>query len=145
MPTWSDGYVTDIAYEWYFFHELAPAHLDFACLLKGHTPPGRGEGFAYLELGAGLGLPTTMLAATNPTGSFWGVDVNPTHVVSAEALAAEAGIENVAFLEAGFGELAGHALPGFAYIVLHGVWSWISDAAGGRKLQRVRAVLPPGG
>ena len=145
MSTWSDGYVTDIAYEWYFFHELAPAHLDFACLLKGHKPPGRGESFTYLELGAGLGLTSTMLAATNPTGSFWGVDVNPTHVVSAEGLAEEAGIENVAFIEAGFDELPAHELPAFDYIVLHGVWSWVSEATRAAILDVIRTRLKPGG
>jgi SAM-dependent methyltransferase len=145
MPTWSDGYVTDIAYEWYFFHELAPAHLDFACLLKGHTPPGRGGSFAYLELGTGLGLTSTILAATNPTGTFWGVDVNPTHVVSAEALAEEAGIGNVSFIEAGFDELPTHELPAFDYIVLHGVWSWVSAATRASILDVIRTRLKPGG
>ena len=145
MSTWSDGYVTDIAYEWYFFHELAPAHLDFVCLLKGHKPPGRGESFTYLELGAGLGLTSTLLAATNPTGSFYGVDVNPTHVVSAEGLAEEAGIENVAFIEAAFDELPQHDLPSFDYIVLHGVWSWVSAATRASILDVIRTRLKPGG
>jgi len=145
MSTWSDGYVTDIAYEWFFFHEMAPAHLDFACLLKGHRPPGRGGSFTYLELGAGMGLTSTMLAATNPTGSFWGVDVNPTHVASAEALAEESAIDNVSFIEAGFEELAQHDLPGFDYIVLHGVWSWVSDATRSIILDVIRTRLKPGG
>ena len=145
MSTWSDGYVTDIAYEWYFFHELAPAHLDFACQLRGHTPPGRGAGFNYLELGSGLGLTSTLLAATNPGGRFWGVDVNPTHVVSAEALAEEAGVGNVTFIEAAFDELPRHELPAFDYIVLHGVWSWVSAATRASILDVLRTRLKPGG
>ena len=145
MATWSDGYITEIAYEWYFFHEMAPAHLNFVCLLKGHRPPALGQPFTYCELGAGLGLTSTMLAASNPTSRFWAIDVNPTHIVSAKALADEGGVENVTFVEASFGELLQHDLPQFDYICLHGVWSWISEENRMGIRDVIRARLKPGG
>lgn len=146
VSTWSSGYVTDIAYDWSYFPELAPSHLDFIAMLQGHRPPREDEPFTYLELGAGLGLSSTILAAGNPSGDFYAADFNPTHVGAARSLAALGGVPNVTFLEAGFDELlASEDLPDLDYVALHGVWSWVGPEARNQVLALLRRRLKPGG
>ena len=142
---WSDGYVTDIDYEYFYFHELAPAHMDYVCLQMGHRPPAMDRPFNYCELGCGMGLTTLGNAATNPTGQFFGVDINPNHVLSARRLAEEGQVENVTFLEASFEDLPGEDLPRFDYITLHGVWTWISPDVREQILAFIRSNLATGG
>ena len=142
---WSDGYMTDIEYESFYFPELAPGLLDFVCLQMARRPPPAAEPYTYCELGCGMGMTTLMLAAANPAGRYWGVDFNPSHVASARQLAREAGIGNVQFLEAGFDELPSHDLPPMDYVTSHGVWSWISDEARAHFLGFVKDHLVTGG
>lgn len=127
---WAQGYVTDLEYLPGFYRDLAPAHLDLVCLLNSVAPPEpeRPGRFRYCELGCGQGLTTLVLAAANPGAEFWAVDFNPAHIARARALAAEAGLGNVAFLEDSFENLADprHALPEFDYVTMHGVYSWVS-------------------
>jgi len=142
---WSDGYMTEVDYETYFFAEQAPATLDFVCMQMARRPPVHREPFNYCELGCGMGLTTLVLGATHTHGRFWGVDFNPSHVVSASRLAAEAGVHNVTYLDAAFDELERHDLPQFDYITLHGVWSWVSDDVRAAILAFIRSYLRPGG
>lgn len=68
-PTWNHGYFTQDVYTAGFFRETAPNCLDFAALIKGHTPNRRvGEPFRDLELGSGMGLHLCLLAAAYPEG-----------------------------------------------------------------------------
>ena len=55
---WDHGYTSRETYTAHFHSEMAPNWLDFAALVKGHTPPRRREGapFRYLELGCGMGF-----------------------------------------------------------------------------------------
>ncbi len=142
---WSGGYMTDVEYESFFFPEQAPGLLDFVSLQMARRAPAPGDGFTYCELGCGMGLTTLILASTHPDCRFWGVDFNPAHVVNARRLALEAGIDNVTFLEADFGELARHDLPPLDYVTCHGVWSWVSDDVRSRILGFLRDRLVPGG
>jgi hypothetical protein len=57
----------------------------------------------------------------------WGADFNPAHAANARALADAAGSE-AKFSDDSFVDfLARQDAPSFDYIVLHGVWSWVSD------------------
>lgn len=142
---WSDGYMTDIEYESFYFSELAPGLLDFVCLQMARRPPPAGSPYTYCELGCGMGMTTLILAASNPAGRYWGVDFNPAHIASARQLARESGIDNVTFVEANFGELPQHDLPPMDYITSHGVWSWVSDEVRGDILHFLRDRLVTGG
>ena len=124
---WSDGYVTDIDYEYSYFQHLVPSFLDLVCMQMGRRPPAVGRPFRYLEIGCGLGLNSMVMAATNPTGRFLAADISPNHVATAQHLASQAGIDNCEFVEASFEELAAMELQPFDYIGVHGVWSWVSD------------------
>jgi SAM-dependent methyltransferase len=142
---WSDGYVTDIDYEFFFFSSLAPSHMDFVCLQGGRCPPALLQSFEYLELGCGFGLSSLVLAAANPAGRFWAVDFNPSHIATARRFAAEAELPNVNLIEASFAEFLRTDTPQFDYIALHGVWSWISEQARQDVLEILRTRLKPGG
>lgn len=144
MSKWSEGYVTGIEYTIGFFHELTPENLRFALLQHGLAAP-RGK-VSYLELGAGYGLTSNLIAAVNPDVEVVAVDFNPAHISHARALAEKAGTRNVTFLERSFEELSrDDSLQSFDYIVLHGVYSWISEANRGYIRDIVRRNLKPGG
>ena len=81
MSDWSSGYVSDVEYVGSFYGDLAPPVIDFTCLMNGVAPPARNGRFAYCELGCGVGLTTTCLAAANPQGDFFGVDFNPVEIL----------------------------------------------------------------
>jgi SAM-dependent methyltransferase len=119
------GYVTDVPYVYGFKPMLAPAWLDLVATIGGFRPPARNGGFAWCDLGCGQGVTAAILAATHPTGSFYGIDAMPAHIEHATRLAAEADASNAAFHLADFENAQRLPLPRFDYIVAHGVYSWV--------------------
>ncbi|WP_294642518.1 class I SAM-dependent methyltransferase [uncultured Aureimonas sp.] len=141
--TWSQGYVTDVDYTFGYYPELNPAMLDLACLCHGVAPP-LGDKPRYLELGFGQGVSINLHAAGSD-GSYWGTDFNSAHVAGARTLARVSGAD-IRLLEDSFEEFATRTdLPDFDAIVLHGVWSWITDAGRASVKDIVRQRLRPGG
>lgn len=148
MTTWAGGYVTDIEYTSHFYRETAPLHLNFAIQMQGFRPPSIGEGTTYCELACGQGLGTNILAAANPQVKFWGVDFNPAHIDNARRLAAAAGLQNVAYLDNSFEQMITQPpgdLPQFDYIVLHGIYSWVSEENRRFIVRFIDRHLKPGG
>ncbi|MCP4721932.1 MAG: methyltransferase domain-containing protein, partial [Desulfobacteraceae bacterium] len=146
MQTWSDGYITELPYTRSFFSELSPVHLNLICSLANVVPPQLDQGFDYCELGCGQGLTTLLLAAAFPKGRFVGVDFNPAHISQARKAAKEAGIENLTFLDASFEEIIQQKdLPGFDYITLHGIYSWISREQQQNIIRFIHGSLKAGG
>lgn len=148
MSGWSAGYVSDIEYLPGFYREQSPAHLELSCLINGVEPPDLADGFDYCELGCGTGTTTALLAAANPGGRFHAVDFHPAHIARARSLARAAGLDNAAFHEASFEEIAagdGPALPRFDMVTLHGVYSWINAANRQAIVRFLNRTLKPGG
>lgn len=148
MSGWSGGYVSDIDYLPWFFPLQAPAHLGLALAIAGVEHAMAGEDFAYCDLGCGVGLTAGAVAASNPRARVWGVDFNPGHIALARALAEEAGLANVTYLEADFAELAAAPPPGlplFDCVSLHGVWAWVSDATRAAIVRFLARQVKPGG
>ncbi|QCO19907.1 methyltransferase domain-containing protein (plasmid) [Azospirillum brasilense] len=151
MNAWSDGYNADIAYTHGAYRELSPGYLSYVCLLNGVRPPRTDRPFRYCELGCGQGVTLNILAATHPHGRFTGIDFNPLHVAGARRLAEDAGLANVAFHERSFQEVVAGALPaeeageGFDFIVLHGVYSWVSPENRRAVVDILERMLKPGG
>jgi SAM-dependent methyltransferase len=138
-------YVDDVPYVATFMPELSPAWLDFTALLWGFARPDRAAGFAWCDLGCGLGVNSVAFAATHPAGQFHGVDMLPLHVEGARRLAQAAGVGNTVFHAADFGAAADLDLPGFDYITAHGVYSWVDDRAREDLRRFVDRHLKPGG
>jgi SAM-dependent methyltransferase len=140
---WTSGYVAEIDYTHGYYRELAPSLLDMAMLISGHEPPQR-SGRRYLELGFGQGLSANIHAAATPI-EFWGADFNPTHTANAQSLARQAG-SGAHFTDDSFADMAARDdLPEFDYIVLHGVWSWVSDDNRRAIVEIIRKRLKVGG
>ncbi|MBX9633743.1 MAG: class I SAM-dependent methyltransferase, partial [Magnetospirillum sp.] len=140
---WTDGVAT-IDYTHAFYPEMAPAHLAFALLLKGIQPPP-AQGFTYAELGCGQGLTTNLLACLHPQSRFEAMDVLPSHINGANALAQQAGNANAQFYEENFAAFAKRQGADFDIIALHGVWSWVSPENRGILLDIIGRRLKPGG
>lgn len=141
---WSDGYVADITYSHGYFHELAPPYLRWCLLVNGIALPSDGGSYAYCELGYGQGVSANMHAAANPRGEFWGTDFNPGHALQARSLAQRAKL-NAQWLDLSFEAMIDASTPQFDFVVLHGVWSWVSVAAQHALVEFMRRKLKPGG
>jgi SAM-dependent methyltransferase len=148
---WGGGYVTDIGYLPGYYRQQSPAHLDVACLMGGVAGIGADPTMplSYLELGCGYGFSALALAASNPAWRVTGIDFNPAHIAAARALAAEAGIANAHFFEIDLAGLVEGPIPGDIaeadVVTLHGLWSWIDDAARAGVVRIFGERLRPGG
>ena len=144
MENWTQGYVSDVSYDYSFFPELAPISIAFNLLDHKFLPPSL-EKVTYCELGCGQGFTTNILAAANPQSEFWGIDFNPTHAAEAKRLADAAKLENVHFSDQSFGEFLKADTPKFDFITLHGVYSWINDENRNTLVELLRQKLKFGG
>jgi SAM-dependent methyltransferase len=143
--TWNEGYVTQIPYTAGFYHHLSPANLRLVLLMKRvHLAP-LTEKFTYCELACGLGVTTNLLAAAYPHAEFYGMDFNPTHILTARSIAQAAGLTNVTFADKSFKEYIHEDLPDFDFICLHGIYSWISEENRQAIVDFIRRKLKVGG
>lgn len=145
----SHGYDVSVEYGHGFCPEMAPDWLDLSARIAGHRPPRDSSApFRFLELGAGQGTGLCLLAAANPHGAFVGVDFQPEHVAHASALADQAGLTNIRFVEADFLDLA-ETWPGdfgaFDYVGLHGVYSWMAPELRAAIVTCLAHATKPGG
>ena len=140
-----DGYAADIPYLRDFKPMLAPAWLDHVALVAGVEPPARENGFAWCDLGCGQGVTAAILAATHPSGKFYGIDAMPAHIDHAQRLAASAAIPNLQLHALDFAAATGLDLPQFDYIVAHGVYSWVGAGAQRELREFIDGRLKPGG
>ena len=148
MTDWTDGYLADVTYTTAFYRHTTPIWLSLATLLSGHRPPRIDRRFRWCDLGCGQGLTALGVAACHPQAEVFAFDFSPTHIDNARVMAEQAGIGNVVFAETSFAELAAlrpEALPQMDFIVLHGVWSWVSSTQRAFLLQFIRDRLAPGG
>ncbi|WEF32214.1 class I SAM-dependent methyltransferase [Pseudoduganella chitinolytica] len=144
---WNDGYVADIAYPAAFFPEQSPTHLSIACILNGVEPVPLDRPFTYFELGAGMGLTASVLAASHPHGRFYANDFQPAHVASARALAEDGELDNLTLLECSFADLAAGKvdLPPLDFITMYGVYSWVTPENRRHVVDFIGRYLKPGG
>lgn len=147
MTDWSAGYVTEVAYAYGPYINLAPQNLALAALAKGVAAPGLDASpLRVLELGCGQGYSANLIAAANPHVDYTAIDFNPGHVAGARALAAAADTPNVHFSEASFEEFVEDRSQGdFHVITLHGIYSWVSAENRAHIIRIAREKLRPGG
>jgi SAM-dependent methyltransferase len=137
-------YIVDVPYVRNFVGSLAPPTLRLVAALNGLPAPPEAD-FDYCELGSGNGDTIATLAAANPEARFVGVDFNAEHVAFANGLASRTGLGNVRFLQMDFDDLGSSELSTLDFLVLHGVWSWVSAAKRRAILAFARERLKPQG
>ena len=147
MSEWAAGYVVDVGYTHGFYRELTPTSVCLAALLQGFLPPDlERAGLRYCELGCGQGYSINLHASVNPGIEFYATDFNPAHIAGARGLASAAGLSNVRFFEQSFAEfLDNPEVPSFDFIMLHGIYSWISPENRKVLVRFIREKLNPGG
>jgi predicted O-methyltransferase YrrM len=151
MSGWGGGYVTDINYTIGWYRQQSPAMMALASIIGGAmaTVPAGDDPVLMLELGCGLGYGAMALAASNPTWTITAVDFNPAHIATAREWAAEAGLNNITFIEADLSRWEEHpalrALPEMDFVTLHGVWSWVPPVAQSGIVRLLGQKVRPGG
>ena len=147
VTEWAHGYVTDVQYTAGFYRETTPLWLKFLTVYVNQRQSYK-ENFTCCELGCGQGMNLNLIAAVNPSDTFYGVDFNPSHIANARKVAEEAGLTNVKFFEEDFLELANHPpdrWPPFDYILLHGVYTWVSRDVQKALMKFIASRLKPEG
>lgn len=125
--TWTDGYISDVAYPAFFYKEMQPGWLSSVARFRGFTAPDASVPFSLCELGCGVGVNLLVAAACHPDAHFVGVDFNAEHLRLAREAAAACGADNVEFIHADFATFAQSNRRQFDFITCHGVWSWIAE------------------
>src|SRR5882672_11396862 len=141
MSDWTSGYIADLGYTYGYYSELNPLRIKLAFLSAGLAPPKEGP---CCELGFGQGISVNVHAAAAPA-DWWGTDFNPSQARFARDLAEATGSRAKLFDES-FTEFCGRSdLPEFAFIGLHGIWSWISNENRAVIVDFIRRKLKAGG
>ncbi len=139
---WNDGYVTEVPYTYGYYADLSPSRVGLALTLAGYAPIPPGP---CCELGFGQGVCLAFSASADPAREWWGTDFNPAHVQHAQSLIDAAGVRAHLFDDS-FEQFAARTdLPKFSYVVLHGIWSWVSAENRGWIVEFLRRNLAPGG
>ena len=116
--------MSELGYTFGYYTELNTARVKLALLSRGLAAP---KITTACELGFGQGVSVNIHAAAGSVSEWWGTDFNPSQAAFAQELASicsnRARLEDSTFQD--FAESAD--LPGFDFIGLHGIWSWISD------------------
>ena len=144
---YSNGKYTTETYDVFnFYGQMSPLHLCYVCLLEGIRPPSI-ESFNYIELGCGYGISTNVFAAANPQGNFYGLDFNPKHISEANKISKKCQIKNVQLIEESFSKLGvlAESLPKFDFIILHGVFTWVSHQNRQYIIEFIRKSLKDNG
>jgi SAM-dependent methyltransferase len=121
--------ITDDDYQWQYYNEFNPLYLNYICTLTGHYPISIESGFNYCELGCGVGSTLNGLAELFPKGQFLGIDNNANYIDGASALATGVGCSNIDFKCLDFNRLSRVKLPGFDFVILNDIYSWIDKDA----------------
>ena len=147
MPTSADPLVSEL-YQNHSYpamsHPLSdPAVTAVAARLGGLTP-AQPRHARMLEIGCASGHNLLPLARRWPQSQWIGMDLSGKAVAAARQLAAEAGIGNATFHAADLREFDPRGEP-FDYILAHGFFSWVPDAAKLALLDFCRRHLAPAG
>ncbi len=133
----------EVPYPGRAFPQTHPDRLATMATLYGLDPVAPGA-CTVVELGCGDGGNLLPMALTLPGSTFLGIDSSGYAIERARAIAAELGLGNVRFEELGFDGF--EPAPGSAdYVIAHGVYSWVPEAARDRLLAVCAAALSPRG
>ncbi|MBP0482612.1 class I SAM-dependent methyltransferase [Sagittula salina] len=145
MSEWNRGYPTDSVYIDAIQPAISPWRWQQALRFAGRDGPDPTAPFRFLELGCGTATTLIALAAAYPQGRFSGYDFMPEPVHMAREIITQAGLPNVAVIEASFDEMAAAAPEApYDYAFAHGVWSWVPEAVRAELVSVLGRWLAPG-
>lgn len=141
MTQWTEGYVAEIGYTYGYYGELNPEAARIPFLREGLSLPKIRNA---CELGFGQGLSINLHAAASDV-TWWGTDFNPSQAAFAQSLQGISGA-SANLYDQSFEEFCSRQdLPDFELIVLHGIWSWVSDQNREVIVDFIRRKLKVGG
>lgn len=143
LPTTNDAAYAAVSYVGCAHHDTHPMYIRPIATLLGldPAPPSRCR---VLEIGCAEGRNIIPMAAGLPDSRFVGLDLSERHIEVARESSEALGLGNLEFVVADI-ERAGDDLGTFDYIIAHGVYSWIPEAARQRLLSLCHALLAPQG
>jgi SAM-dependent methyltransferase len=133
----------EVLYPTFSHSQLHPDRLSIPAWMMGLNP-APADGCRYLELGCGDGGTITALAMALPGSEFVGVDLASTAVARGRYVIEQVGLPNVTLVEADLADLPS-GLGDFDYVVSHGVFSWVPEAARDGILRACKEQLRPDG
>ncbi|MGN5373305.1 methyltransferase domain-containing protein [Sphingomonas hankookensis] len=143
--TWTDGYITDIAYPGFFYKEMQPLWLATTATVRGFSAPEVAGAFEACELGCGTATNLLVAAACHPHARFTGVDFNEAHLAIARKAADACGLRNVTFVHADFAAFGRANTRQFDFVTSHGVWSWVAPRQRAALMDCAARSLKPRG
>ncbi|MBZ0119217.1 MAG: class I SAM-dependent methyltransferase, partial [Sandaracinaceae bacterium] len=120
----------------------APARLAWTSLVHGGPVPSLDVAHV-LELGCGDGANLLPLAAHHPNWTCVGLDLSPSAIARARALASKASLQNAKFDEADVAAL--ELEPTHRFVLAHGLYSWIDPPRREALLSAIAHALAPDG
>ena len=117
----------ELRYPGKFYPQAAPSRIAMAAALFGLRPPALATS-RILELGCGEGGHLVPIAAAYPEARCLGIDASASAIERARDYAERAGVDNCAFRAEDVRAFPEDAGP-FDYILVHGVYSWVPEAA----------------
>jgi len=122
----------------------APERLAIASMFHGGPRPPVDQ-YRVLELGCGNGANLLPLAYYRRHGTFVGIDGAQSQIAVADDRKLALGISNVEFIHTDFLTAARQLDDQFDYIIVHGVFSWVSGETRDALMQLCAQSLSPGG
>ena len=138
---WTSGYVASINYTFGYYPELNPLRLEFALANYGVRAPHVRNA---CELGFGHGV-NLGINSINSDVNWYGTDFNPSQALFAKSMAANTENDTKIYDEDFLKFCSRKELPQFEFIVLHGIWSWVSNENRSIILDFLKEKLAIGG
>ncbi|BAP54952.1 hypothetical protein THII_0655 [Thioploca ingrica] len=133
----------EIPYTKHIYKQTQPDNLATIAALFGMQPPPVAT-CRVLELGCASGINLLAMAQAIPQGEFWGIDLSVQQIQEGQANIQQLGLHNITLkqmdimaMDSDFGQ--------FDYIIVHGVYSWVSPTVRAKILQVCHHQLHPQG
>jgi 2-polyprenyl-3-methyl-5-hydroxy-6-metoxy-1,4-benzoquinol methylase len=114
----------ELPYQCQAFPQTHPDRMGVVARLFGMEPAPLAK-CRVLELGCANGANIIPMALQMPDAKFVGIDLSGKQIAQGRTRIAELGLTNVELMEADL-TTAADSLPIFDYIIVHGVYSWVS-------------------
>ena len=145
MGALENGYPEGMDYLKLAFNIISPKHIALCLNLAGKSCVNLSNTFTYAELGAGFGVSIAGWAAQYPQGEFHSIDYNSNQTQWTRRLADMSGLDNLFVHNCTINQALSIQLPHFDFIIIHGVYSWVSDDVRGECRAFINKFLKPGG